>query len=281
MLKTLKIHWPEFLIEAWCLGTFMVAACAFGVALFHPASPVVGYSFAMRNIAMGLAMGATAVGIICSPWGKRSGAHFNPAVTLTFLRLGKVERADAVFYIISHFVGGLLGVFISWLILGSMLADSMVNFVATVPGKYGVGTAFAAEAIISFFMMSMILWTSNSSRLSGLTPFFAGLFVAFYISVESPISGMSMNPARSFASAAFAGTWTSLWIYFLVPPIAMLAAAQVFVRFRGLRAVLCAKLHHHNQARCIFIREWGKIPHGATENTERSKMAILTDATQL
>src|SRR5688572_9370760 len=100
MLDAFKNHWPEYLIEAWCLGTFMVSACVFGVLLFNPVSPLTQLSFGTRNLMMGLAMGATAIGIIISPWGKRSGAHFNPAVTLSFLRVGKIDRHDATFYIL-------------------------------------------------------------------------------------------------------------------------------------------------------------------------------------
>lgn len=95
MLDRLKKHWPEYLIEAWCLGTFMVSACAFGVILFHPASPAAGLGFA-RDVLMGIAMGVTAILIFRSPWGQRSGAHFNPAVTLTFFRLGKISGPDAL-----------------------------------------------------------------------------------------------------------------------------------------------------------------------------------------
>ncbi len=272
MIETLKQHWQEYLIEAWCLGTFMVSACCFGVLLANPASPLFQQDGIARMVLMGTAMGITAIGIICSPWGKRSGAHFNPAVTLTFLRLGKIANADAAFYMFSQFAGGLAGVLAAWMILGSLLGNSAVNFVATVPGRYGVGAAFFAEVIISFFMMTMILWTSNSAKWSRLTPYFAGIFVAAYITVESPISGMSMNPARSFASAAFAGTWSSLWIYFIAPPIAMLAAAEVFVRARGLRSVFCAKLHHHNRMRCIFNCDWENIHHRGTESTENSRV---------
>jgi aquaporin Z len=63
---------------------------------------------------------------------------------------------------------------------------------------------------------------------------------------------MSMNPARTFASAAVSGNWTALWIYFTAPTIAMLAASEFFVRTRGLKSVLCAKLDHFGAARCIF-----------------------------
>ena len=250
----------------------MVSACFFGVALFNPSSPIAPLNHGLRTILMGLAMGSTAVAIICSPLGKRSGAHFNPAVTLTFLRLKKIARADAVFYVVMQFVGGVVGVLVSWLILGRLLEDSMVNFVATVPGQYGVGTAFVAEVIISYLMMTMILFTSNSARVARLTPLFAGTLVAFFISIENPLSGMSMNPARSFASAAFANIWTGWWIYFTAPPIGMLAASELFVRTRGLKAVLCAKLHHNNRARCIFNCGYGDTEAGVIEVTNRPQM---------
>ena len=105
-------HWPEYLIEALGLGLFMLSACLFVTLLEHPNSPVrqtVTDPF-VRRIPMGLAMGLTAVGLIYSPWGQRSGAHFNPSVTLTFWRLGKVNHWDALFYVTAQFVGAIVGV---------------------------------------------------------------------------------------------------------------------------------------------------------------------------
>ena len=239
-------------MEAWGLGVFMVSACVFGAVLFYPNSPFAGLSFMFRNVLMGLVMGATAIGIFMSPWGKRSGAHINPSVTLTFWRLGKIKSWDACFYILAQFAGGALGVLISYLLLGKLLADSAVNFVVTVPGIEGTGAAFAAEVVISFFMMMMVLVSGNSPKLSRFTPVFAGFLVAIYISLEAPISGMSMNPARTFGSAVIANVWTNWWIYFVAPPLAMLSAAEIFVRVRGLKEVYCAKFYHHSKARCIF-----------------------------
>lgn len=252
MLEALKQHWPEYLIEAWCLGTFMVSACGFAVLLFHPDSPVTGLGIAFRNVVMGLAMGTTATAIICSPWGRRSGAHFNPAVTLTFLRLGKVQPADAFFYIIFHFIGGASGVLLARLVFGNRLEHAAVNFVVTMPGDAGTAAAAGAEFVIAFILMITVLIVSNSARTSKFTPFFAGSLVALFIAVESPVSGMSMNPARTFASAVVAGEWNAWWIYFLVPPIAMLAAAELYIRLRGITRILCAKLDHRGPARCIF-----------------------------
>jgi aquaporin Z len=201
---------------------------------------------------MGLAMGATAVGIIYSPWGRRSGAHINPAVTLTFLRLGKVEPVDALFYTVAHFGGAVAGVVISASLLGSAVADPAVNYVVTVPGPRGAGVAFAAEALISFLMMMVILTVSNSARLSRFTGLSAGLLVATYITLEAPLSGMSMNPARTLGSALPGNLWTALWVYFTAPPLGMLLAAELHVRLRGVQPVLCAKLQHEGTLHCIF-----------------------------
>src|SRR5438094_5660031 len=78
--KALQQHWPEYLMEAAELGAFMLSACAFTVLLWHPASPVhqAIANPTLRRTLTGVAMGLTAIAIIYSPWGKRSGAHFNP-----------------------------------------------------------------------------------------------------------------------------------------------------------------------------------------------------------
>lgn len=101
-------------------------------------------------------------------------------------------------------------------------------------------------------MMTMILNVSNSARFARFTGLIAGALVATYVTIESPLSGMSMSPARSFASAAPGRLWNSLWIYFTAPPLGMMLAAQVYLWLRGKHAVFCAKLHHDNDKRCIF-----------------------------
>jgi aquaporin Z len=254
MTTALKAHWPEYLMEASELGIFMISACAFGVLLFHPASPVSHNinNEVLKRVLMGVAMGSTAIAIIFSPMGKRSGAHFNPAVTLTYLRLGKVAPWDAAFYIAFQFIGGIGGVLVASLVLGNLVAHAAVNYSATLPGPSGPMRAFLAELMISFILMSVILTISNTKRLGRWTGLFAGALVATYIAVESPISGMSMNPARTFGSAAVGHMWTALWIYFTAPPLGMLLAAEVYTRLKSGRAVACAKLNHHNNTRCIF-----------------------------
>ena len=114
MIRALREHWPEYLCEAAELGLFMISAGLFTIVLHHPESPVVGFipSEFTRRMLTGIAMGGTAIALVFSPLGQRSGAHFNPAVTLTFWRLGKVKNWDAVFYIVAQFIGAIAGVFV-------------------------------------------------------------------------------------------------------------------------------------------------------------------------
>src|SRR5690242_9046388 len=100
-LTSLRLHWPEYLMEAALLGAFMVSACLFGALYEFPNSPVhqAIASPLLRRVLMGMSMGVTAIAIIYSPWGKQSGAHINPSVTFTFFRLGKITTWDTFFYI--------------------------------------------------------------------------------------------------------------------------------------------------------------------------------------
>lgn len=252
MLGSLKENWLVYTCEALGLGVFMVSACFFSVVLFHPGSSASGWGQSLRFLLIGIAMGLTAIGIFLSPFGKLSGAHINPSVTLTFWRLGKIKGQDAIFYAIFQFIGASAGVGLSWLVLGDALSAKEVSFAITVPDASGWVVSFLAEFLISFGMMTMVLITTNHSKLFRYTPFIAGFFVAAYIFLEAPVSGMSMNPARTFGSAVFANNWEAWWVYFTAPPLAMLAAGEAFVRLRGVHSVLCAKIDHSSKMRCIF-----------------------------
>jgi aquaporin Z len=245
-------HWPEYLIEAGALGTFMISACVFGTVLGHPSSPVVSAvpSALVRRMMMGVLMGLTLIGIVYSPWGRRSGAQMNPAVTLTFYRLGKSARRDVLGYIAAQFVGGALGVVIASAFLGEALAAPGVQYVVTEPGMAGIAVAFVAEAAISAVLLTVVLRVSSSERWKPYTGVFAGLLVATYITVEAPLSGMSMNPARTVASALGAHHWMSVWVYFVAPLVGMLAAAELFVRTRERGEIPCGKLMHAEP--CLF-----------------------------
>lgn len=199
MTEALRRHWPEYLIESACLGLFMISAFTFGSILEHPNSPLhqAIQNPTLRRLLMGLAMGSTAIAIVYSPWGKQSGAHINPALTLTFFRLGKIVKWDALFYVVSQFTGAALGAVIAALLLSPWAGHPWVNFVVTAPGSSGSLVAFGAEIVITFVLMTVILHVSNHAQLSNLTGLCAGALVAIYITIEAPISGMSMNPAQA------------------------------------------------------------------------------------
>jgi aquaporin Z len=248
------LHLREYAIEAAALGTFMVSAVVFTVLLEHPVSPVrdVLPNPVVRRGLTGVAMGLTAIALIYSPAGRLSGLHMNPAVTLTFLRLGKMRPVDAAGYVLGQFAGAtLVMAALAW--LGRpWLADPAVNFVQTLPGPAGQGVAFAAETLISMGMMLLVLTLSSSPRWAGFTGLCAGGLVAAYITIEAPLSGMSMNPARTFGPALVGGTLAPLWLYCTAPLAGMLAASEIHVRRRGLHSVRCAKLHHDPRFPCLF-----------------------------
>src|SRR5688572_12737858 len=108
MINMLRRNWPEYLIEAWALGTFMLSAAVFTTLIDRPGTLVYALvgDAGLHRMLIGFAMGLTAIALIYSPWGQRSGAHMNPAVTLTFLRLGKIRGRDAIAYIAAQFLGG-------------------------------------------------------------------------------------------------------------------------------------------------------------------------------
>lgn len=253
--EAVRGHWFEYLIEGAALAAFMIVACLLVVLLEHPSSPArhaidAGW---LRRLLIGLAMGATLIAIVYSPWGKQSGAHLNPVVTLTFYRLRRIEARDAAGYVVAQFAGAAVGVMTAVLLIGNdVIGDPSVNHVVTRPGMHGAVAAFVAEALISFLMMLAVLQISNRRTLNRYTGLFAGALLTAFIAIESPLSGTSMNPARSFGSALAAHDWHWLWLYFAAPVIGMLAAAELYLRTRGHGAVLCCKLHHENDRRCIF-----------------------------
>lgn len=252
-LRRVRRNWPEYLIEAWALGTFMISAGVFATLFDYPGSAVhqAISDPTLRRVLTGAAMGLTAIALIYSPWGQRSGAHMNPAVTIAFLRLGKIHRPDALCFILAQFAGGTLGVLLAAHFLGRAFTSPPVSYAATLPGPNGAAIAFAAEAFISALMMLTVLALSSTPRLARFTGIAAGLLVATYISLEGPLSGMSMNPARSFASAAPSAMWQSFWIYATAPVLGTLAGAQLFLFARDRNAAACAKLVHPTSQRCI------------------------------
>ena len=236
-------HWPEYLAEATCLALFMISAATWATVLQHPASPAHGWlaahtaSALTQRLPMGIAMGLTAIGLIYSPVGQRSGAHMNPAVTATYFWLGKITPADAIGYILAQFLGGLLGLSVAVHALGGWPADPSVHFVATVPGPAGALPAFAGELTISFLLMTVVLVCSSHPRLARFTGVAAGLLVATLLTLALPmfLPPMLLGLAIIIGLDALGlsrGMWTIALghIILTIPIVTML----VLVRLEGL-----------------------------------------------
>jgi aquaporin Z len=145
------------------------------------------------------------------------GADSHPADLLT-----------VVFYVLAQFLGATLGILAAWGLYGQAFASPPVAFIATLPGRSGVGTAFVAEAAMSMALMFTVLLVSRHERWSRYTGVVAGMLVATFITFEAPLSGMSMNPARTLASALPSGLWHAAWIYFTAPVLGMWTAARLY-----------------------------------------------------
>lgn len=248
MLEAWRRNWKIYLIEGWALGMFMISAAFFTILVESTDFPIREAipSPIIRRFLIGIAMGLTAIALIYSKWGKRSGAHMNPAVTIAFLQLDRIRPIDATWYILFQFLGGYLGISIFKVFGMKYLAAPEVNYVVTMPGIQGIWVALLMEMLLSFSLFLTVLLVSNTSKWSGYTGIFAGALIVIFITFEAPFSGMSMNPARTVASAIPSHSWHGWWIYFLGPVIGMNLAGFIYrsiYRIRNNGNCLTMKCH--------------------------------------
>ena len=233
MIEALRGHWRPYLMEAAGLAAFISSASLITTFVEHPASPVrqAVENPVLRRGIIGIWMGLTIAAIAYSPWGKQTGAHINPAVTWSFRYLNKIKTWDAVFYTLAQFAGATIGISVMAFLLARWIGDPAVNFVVTQPGpagmvpKFSPWIAFAGEFVISFLLMYVLLRASGSKKWEKRAAALIGVLICLYIVFETPLSAMSLNPARSFASAFAGRSWTAIWVYFAAPVLAMLLAA--------------------------------------------------------
>lgn len=240
MINASTHRWRDYLLEGAGLLLFMLAAGAATTLFVYPGSLVAQAvpSRLGKHVGLGLCMGLVTFAIV-SAIGRRTGAHINPAVTCAFWRAGKIGGRDAVFYTLAQFAGACLAPVLLLAAIGPPFASDQVRYAMSLPGPGGEAVAFAAEFAISFILMMVVLVVVNSRRIAKSAPAITGALIAVYIAFESPLSGMSLNPARSFGSALAAGHWDGLWLYFVAPVSAMLLAVEVYrlLLARGYRLV--------------------------------------------
>ncbi|WP_054414777.1 MIP/aquaporin family protein [Hymenobacter sp. DG25A] len=247
-------HWPYYVAEAVGIGVFLLCGSLLTILLQHPASPVwqaLSHQPMLRRVLLGVGMGFVIVSIVYSPWGKQSGAHINPAVTLGFWQLGKIRTPDALWYLLAQ-VSGAVGMGqVLKPVLGAYYTHPAVNFIVTQPLPLPNGTrlAFAGEFLICFVLMLLMLVCLYSKRLKAYTGWVVGLLLALFIIFETPYSGMSLNPARTLGSAVAANSYHGLWLYWVAPCMAMWLATVLFRRF-----------YHGENLECAILAGCGPTP---------------------
>lgn len=225
-----------------------VSAVAF---MWGPGSPVpVVPNGALRRLLTGILFAGGATAVVYSPLGQMSGGHINPAVTLAFWRLGKVSTRDAVIYVVLQFLGAFAGAYAAGVAWGHLTTG--VQYAATVPGAgYSWAGALAAETFITFLLVFTIFVCVNKPKIAPRTGIIAGSLVALLVMIEAPVTGTSLNPARTLAPAVLASTYAALWVYFVGPIAGALLAVGAYRGQWGNQTV-CAKLYHTEKYPCPF-----------------------------
>ena len=247
-------HLPEYLAEVAGTALMMLIGVGAIALMWADVSPMPGLieSPDLRRLLTGIMFAGGATLVVVSPLGQRSGGHLNPAVTMAFWMKGNIATVDAVFYVLAQICGALLGVGIAALLASDAVRG--VQFGITLPGDgFSVTHAFLAEIAITAALVGLILFCVNNQRFARYTPVLAGTLVATLVFIEAPVSGTSLNPARSIAPALLASIFTHQWLYIVAPLIGAAAAVWLHGRFAGERpSTGCAKLYHTERYQCIF-----------------------------
>jgi len=233
--KRPKLEWGKYVDEALGLGVFMVSAGFFDALIEYPGLPLrhIISSELLRRFLVGLSMGLTALYIFTSRFGRASGAYINPAVNLVRYLSGDINKTDAIFYTIFQFAGGSLGMYLIAILLPGWMKHPDINYIITIPGAAGTTVAFIMEFLISFILISVVLFMGTKKQWDKYTPYVVSCLIVLFITFEAPFSGMSMNPARTFASAVVAGQWQSFWLYCTAPVLGMLAGLFLYGKGKG------------------------------------------------
>lgn len=204
------------------IGTFALVFCGTGAVIINEVT-----SGAVSHVGIAVSFGLIVMSMIYAI-GDISGAHINPAVTIAFAVNGNFKWRETIPYIISQVAGAIAASCIL-----KYLFPSSVSLGATLP----LGDAmqsFVLEIILTFFLMFVILQVATGSKEQGM---FAGLAIGAMVLLEAmfagPVSGASMNPARSFAPALVSGHWEHLWIYVTAP---FIGAGMAVITYRFLKS---------------------------------------------
>jgi MIP family channel proteins len=213
------------------VGTFILVfggtAVAVGAILSRPTA-----GGAYGSLAVALAFGL-ALAIVVASVGHVSGAHVNPAVTLGMAATGKFPWNYTPVYIGAQLVGAVLAALATWLTFAGAGARSEASLAATYPAR-GVGDlqAFVVEILITFILVFVVMAVATDERApAAIAPIAVGFALAVGVFIAGPVTGGSVNPARSLGPMIVAGDLTSVWLYVLGPVIGGVLAALLYDRF--------------------------------------------------
>ncbi|MDQ3864248.1 MAG: aquaporin, partial [Actinomycetota bacterium] len=200
-------------------GTFILVfggtAVAVGAILSRPTAGA-----AYDSLAIALAFGLS-LAIVVAAIGHVSGAHVNPAVTLGMAVTGKFPWQYTPHYIVAQLVGAVLAALATWLAFGGAGARSEAKLAATYPAQ-GVGDlqAFVVEILITFILVFVVMSVATDERApAAIAPIAVGFALAVGVFIAGPVTGGSVNPARSLGPMLVAGDLSSVWLYILGPII--------------------------------------------------------------
>jgi aquaporin Z len=244
----------EYAAEFFGTALLMLIGLSGVILIFSTHSPLFSplSDDRLRRLLVGVVFGTTLALLIYSPLGRRSGGHLNPAVSLAFWRLGKMRAADAGFYVAAQVGGALAGTAVVALVWRGW-ADS-VRLGATAPRDASTGSALLAlglEFVMVFLLATLVFNCIDRPSLMPYTGVFVGLTIVVFVFFVAPVSGTSLNPARTLGPAVVGSHYLALWLYLLGPPLGALAAAFVFADRHA--KVACGKLFHPFGKRCQFI----------------------------
>ena len=251
-------------MESAQIGALMFCICFSATLLYASESPLRALAIraSVKPFIMGTAVALCTFLITRSRFGRRTGAHLNPSLTVTYFLFRRVHRWDALNYIVFQFAGAVAGVWVARWVLRDALSMPPVRYAVTVPGNHGPAIALLSEFFLSGLLMGVVLFASNRKHLVNFTPLLVGLITLGYYGFCSSLSGFSVNPARSFSSALFAFVWQGIWIYLAAPTLGMLAAASLYTNLVRQRRIYCAKVFHDMESPCPFICDFKQLYFG-------------------
>jgi len=250
-------HAPEYFAEfvgTACLVFFGLSAVVFN---FYAGSPMAHLipNPTWRLLINGLCFAGSGSLVALSPLGRLSGGHINPSVSLAFWLGGKLRGRDLIGYVIAQMLGGMAGAWL--LVLAWRNHAASVNNGMTLPGNgWALWFVFDCEVALTGLLVFLIFFFVSNQKLIRWTPLMNWLVVATMVWVEAPISGTSLNPARSFGPALLSGLWTAQWLYFIAPLLGgMLGLAAFRILTKRTRCLETGKLVHAPNYRSIFRPE--------------------------